>query len=155
MLDKTKLQDVTSKWGKWVSVPSKAFDEKCYRKMLGISYREHKTNKNVWQQVDMLAGCQALLLSTVASYHGSAMSVIMICCRRLYDKEQWICSCRRGRPRKSWKDNVKKWTGQSMSSLLCITDDDRGDGQSSQQMHLSEYPNDARASWVLVSSLMA
>ena len=32
-------------------------------------------------------------------------------------------SCRRGRPRKSWKIKIKEWTGQSMSSLLCIVDD--------------------------------
>ena len=32
-------------------------------------------------------------------------------------------SRRRERPRKSRKDNVKEWTGQSISSLLRITDD--------------------------------
>ena len=32
-------------------------------------------------------------------------------------------SCRRGRPRLLRKDNVKKWTGQSVSSLLHIADD--------------------------------
>ena len=32
--------------------------------------------------------------------------------------------CRRtGRPRKSWKDYIKEWTGQSMSPLLRIADD--------------------------------
>ena len=30
---------------------------------------------------------------------------------------------RRGRPCKSWKDKVKEWTGQLISSLLRITDD--------------------------------
>ena len=29
----------------------------------------------------------------------------------------------RGRLRKLWKNNAKEWTGQSMSSLLCIADD--------------------------------
>ena len=33
--------------------------------MLGISYREHKTNEYVWQQVSILAGSQELLLSTI------------------------------------------------------------------------------------------
>ena len=32
---------------------------------LGISYREHKTNEYVWQQVNILARRQELLLSTV------------------------------------------------------------------------------------------
>ena len=38
---------------------------KCYRRMLGISCREHKTNECVWQQANILAGRQQLLLSTV------------------------------------------------------------------------------------------
>jgi hypothetical protein len=42
-----------------------AFENKCFRRMLGISYREHKTNEYVWQQVSILAGPQELLLSTV------------------------------------------------------------------------------------------
>ena len=29
----------------------------------------------------------------------------------------------RGRPRKSWRDNIKEWTGQSMSPLLRMADD--------------------------------
>ena len=30
--------------------------------------------------------------------------------------------CRRGRSSKSWRDNIKKWTSPSLSSLLRITD---------------------------------
>ena len=33
--------------------------------MLGISYREHKTDRYVWQDVSILAGPQELLLSTI------------------------------------------------------------------------------------------
>ena len=32
-------------------------------------------------------------------------------------------SRRREKPRKSWKNNIKEWTGQSMLSLLVIADD--------------------------------
>ena len=31
-----------------------AVANKCYRRMLGISYTEHKTNEYVWQQVNIL-----------------------------------------------------------------------------------------------------
>ena len=31
----------------------------------------------------------------------------------------------RDRPCKSWKDNIKEWTGQSMSSLLRVAEDRR------------------------------
>ena len=35
-------------------------------------------------------------------------------------------ACHKGRPRKSWKDNIKEWTDQSVSSLLRIADDIAG-----------------------------
>ena len=63
---------------------NQTFENKCYRRMFGILYREHKTNEYVWQQVSIFAGRQELLLS---SYHGSAMSVVMMRCRRSYYKE--------------------------------------------------------------------
>ena len=83
--------------------------------MNGVSYREHKTNECVWQQVNILAGRQEPLLSGTK-------------CRKL----SWFghvyqgtvdSSRRRGRPRKSWRDNVEEWTRHSRSSLLRITDD--------------------------------
>ena len=50
-----------------------------------------------------------------------------------------------------WKDNIKKWTGQSLSSLLTTEVDE----QPSQQGRLLEYPNDARGSRELVISYIA
>ena len=102
-----------------------AFENKCYRSMLGISYREHKTNEYVWQLVDILARRQELLLSTVkrrklswlghVCRHNTLPNIIL---QRRVDGSR-----RRGIPRKSWKDNIKEWTGQSMSSLLRIAAD--------------------------------
>ena len=37
-------------------------ENRCYRRMPGISYREHKTNEYVRQQANILAGRQELLL---------------------------------------------------------------------------------------------
>ena len=85
--------------------------------------------------------------SSIGSCHGSAMSrhdaLPKIVPQRIVDGSR-----RRERHRESWKDNIKKWTGKSMSSLLRMTE---VDGQSPQRMHLSEYPSDAWASRVLVS----
>ncbi len=38
-----------------------AFEHKCFRKLLRLSYTEHKTNEFVWQQVTTYAGSQELL----------------------------------------------------------------------------------------------
>ena len=59
-----------------------AFESKYYRRMLGISYGVHKTNEYVWQ------GHQELLLPTVVSYHGSAMSIVMIMLPKINYEEQ-------------------------------------------------------------------
>ena len=102
-----------------------------------------QTNRG-WQQVDILAGSQERSLShcqpsSVASYNGSAMYVVTIRCRRSHYKEQWMNSRRRGRPRKSWKDN-----GQASRCCNCYASRmTEVDGQSSQRTHLSEHPNDA------------
>ena len=81
--------------------------------------REHKTNKYVWQQVNILAGHQELLLSTVNSYHGLAMSAVMIRCQKSYHRERWKVVV----ADKTARENTKEWTSQSLSSLLHIADD--------------------------------
>ena len=40
------------------------YENKCYRRMLGLLHKEHKTNEYVWQHVSMLTGRQDILLST-------------------------------------------------------------------------------------------
>ena len=60
--------------------------------------------------------------SSVASCHGLAMSVVVIRCRRSCTRTV-DGSRHRGRPRKSRKDNIKEWIGQSMSLFLHIVDD--------------------------------
>ena len=62
------------------------------------------------QQVDILAGRQKLLLSTVASCHGSVMprrdTLPKVMQQGTVDGRH-----RRGRRRKSWKDSIEEWTG--------------------------------------------
>ena len=62
--------------------------------------------------------------SSVARYYGSAMSVVMIHCLRPYNKEQWmVVVAEEDFVNHGRENNVKEWTGQSMSSLLRIADD--------------------------------
>ena len=93
-----------------------AFGCGCNRRMLSIPYIQRITNEYVWQRVDVLGRRQELLLSSVASYYGSVMSVVMICCRRSYNKVRGRDGSRR--PRKSCKDNI-----QEQMSMLCVADD--------------------------------
>ena len=80
---------------------------KCYRRMLGMSYTEHKTNEYVSQQVDILDGRQELSLSTIKrcklSWFGH------VCRHDTLPKQGTVEGSRHvGRLRKSWKDNIKE-----------------------------------------------
>ena len=78
--------------------------------MLGISYKEHKTNEHAWQQVNVTVGRQELLLSTVkrrklpwfghVCRHDTLPKII------LHGTVDY--SCRKGRPRESGRDNIEE-----------------------------------------------
>ncbi len=102
-----------------------AFEHKCFRKLLRISFTEHRTNEYVRQQVTNYAGRQEPLLATVkrrklawyghVSRHGSLSKTIL---QGTVEGKQ-----RRGRPRKSWSDNIRDWTNQPTARLLRMTED--------------------------------
>ena len=75
----------------------------------------------IWQQVNVLARSQAFLMSTIKRRKLSWFGHV---CRHdtlsktILDRTTQ-CSRHRGRPCKSWKNNIKQWTGQSLSLLRC------------------------------------
>ena len=62
-------------------------------------------------------------------------------------------SLRRGGLHKSWRDNIKEWTGQSMLSLLCIADRNRWVTSAAEAS--VGVPKDGWASRVLDNSQIA
>ena len=102
-----------------------AFETKCLRKLLGISYREHKTNEYVLTTVRNLVGPQQPLLATVKrrklawfghlTRHNSLSKTIL--------QGTVEGGRRRGRQRTSWMENVKTWTDMTMQELLSTTTD--------------------------------
>ena len=117
-----------------------AFGNKCHRRMLAISYGKHTTKKYM---CDMSTSspdvrsfnCQP---SSVASYHGSAVCR-MLRCRRSYYREQLMAVV-------ADEDlvNHEKTTSKNGQAGRCrhCCPSRMTDGQSSQQIHLSLYPND-------------
>ena len=102
-----------------------AFENKCLRKLLNIKYYEHKTNQYVLDTIKQLVGNQEPLLTTVkrrklawfghVCRHNTLSKTIM--------QGTTPGSRKRGRPRKSWSDNVKEWTDMKTSELLLATGD--------------------------------
>ena len=97
-----------------------AFENKCLRKLLRISYRDHVTNESVREMVVAYVGPQEPLLATVkrrkltwfghVTRHDSLSKTIL-----QGTVEGWR---RRGRQKKSWIDNIKEWTGMTMHELV-------------------------------------
>ena len=96
------------------------FETKCFRRILGISYKERKTNDFVKEEIHKHAGNQEPLLSTVKSRkmkwfghtvrHTSLAKTIL--------QGTVTGSRKRGRPKKAWIDNIKDWTNSDVPSLL-------------------------------------
>ena len=93
-------------------------------------FRDSATRTNTYecQEINIIAGRRRHPLSTAErrklEWFGHVCrhdSLPKITLQGTAD-DKMICHPR-GRPRKSWRDNIKEWTGQSLSSLLRIADD--------------------------------
>ena len=98
---------------------------KGYRRLLHISWTEHKTNEFVCRKVVDLAGDQESLLSIVkrrklmwfgpVTRHDSLAKTIM---------QGFVEGTRRkGRSRKDWIENIFEWTGCELQNLLRLAED--------------------------------
>lgn len=96
-----------------------AFENKSYRKLLRVSYLEHRTNKDVLQEVEDRAGRQEPLLSVVKrrklSWFGHTTRHEGLCKTVLQGTVKG--QRRRGRQRKKWQDNITEWTGRTIYDL--------------------------------------
>ena len=97
-----------------------AFETKCLRKLLRISYREHKTNQYVKDKVKSLVGPQEPLLATVKRrkllWYGNTTRHNSLCKTILQGTVEG--GRKRGRQRKSWLDNVTEWTELPLQDTL-------------------------------------
>ena len=98
-----------------------AFEMWTYRKMLRLSYTKHKTNE---EALDMLGTAKQLLSNTVKrtwQYFGHLVRQNDIQRQLLEGKTN--CKRSRGRPRITWMDKLKKWTGKSYGQLIRRAED--------------------------------
>ena len=97
------------------------FENKCLRKLLRITYMEHKTNEYVHNKIKILVGPQETLLTTVkrrklqwfghVTRHDTLSKTIL--------QGTLEGGRRRGRPRKSWTDNSTNHLALSFKGCLC------------------------------------
>ena len=98
----------------------RAFEQRCFRRLLGISYKDIITNSEVNNRIRQAIGPFEELLTTVRKRtlkwfghvtRGGGLAKTFL--------QGTVPGKRgRGRPRKNWGDNIRTWTGLGGSDLL-------------------------------------
>ena len=101
---------------------------KCFRRMLGNSWSDRKTNEYVHAKVTALAGPKKPLLTTVkrrklmwfghVTRHNTLPKTVL--------QGTLEGGRRRGRQAKSWMDNIKDWTRMDSPTLIRKAEDRSG-----------------------------
>ncbi|GFS07296.1 endonuclease-reverse transcriptase [Elysia marginata] len=96
------------------------FENKCLRKLIRISYKDHVTSESLRELVVAYVGPQEPLLATVkrrklarfghVTRHDSLSKTVL---QGTVEGKR-----RRGRQKKAWCDNIKEWTGMAMYELV-------------------------------------
>ena len=144
------FMDVRAGSWQWIDPERRiqAFENKCNRRMFGISYRKKTKQTNVYGNRSISSPdvrnlyCQS---SSVAGIHGSAISAVKKRCQKSYNREHYTVDGSRhsGRLCKSWMANIKEWTGQSLSSLVRISDDRSRWAEVGASIEVSKHTNDS------------
>ena len=97
-----------------------ALEMRCFRKLLGISYRDHITNEEVKARIGNAIGPYEDLLTSVKrrklKWYGHVTQSSGLAKTILQGTVQG--GKRRGRQRKQWEDNIKERTGLEWNIIL-------------------------------------
>ena len=97
---------------------------RCFRKLLGISYRDHITNEEVKARIGNAIGPYEDLLTSVKrrklKWYGHVTRLSGLAKTLLQRTVQG--GRRRRRQRKRWEDDIKEWAGLEWNILLRKTE---------------------------------
>ena len=101
-----------------------ATEMRCFRKILGVSYKDHVTNKEIRQRIRQAIGPYEDLLTTVKKrklqWYGHVSRSSGLAKTILQGTVQG--RRKRGRQRKRWEDNIREWTGLTLNDSLRKTE---------------------------------
>lgn len=94
-----------------------AFEMKTLRQMLGISWQEHRTNESILQETgytrELVSNIKKKKLRYVGHVARKNDSLEKLIIEGMVEGKR-----RRGRPRKTWIDDVTQWTGLSIKEMI-------------------------------------
>ena len=98
-----------------------AFEMWMYRRMLKISWTQHKTNEAVLDMMNTKKSIINTIKGRKLSYFGHLIRRDNV--QRLILEGKMIGKRARGRPRVKWTDNIKEWTGLGYSECVRAAQD--------------------------------
>ena len=102
----------------------KAVEMRCFRRLLGISYKDHITNEEVKRRIESEIGPYTDLLTTVKQrklrWYGHVTRSQGLAKTILQGTVEG--GRRRGRQRKRWEDNIREWTGSELAVTLRVAE---------------------------------
>ena len=105
-----------------------ATEMRCYRRLLGISYKDRITNEEVKNRVQQAIGPFESLLSSVKKrklkWYGHTVRSSGLAKTILQGTVRGRRA--RGRPKKRWEDNIQDWTGLRLREALREAEDREG-----------------------------
>ena len=96
---------------------TQAFEVRCYRRLLNISYKDHVTNEEVRRKIQAAMGEYDEILTLVKKRKLRWLSHVSwsfgLTKKIIHGT---VKGKRKGRQKKRWKDNIKEWTGMYFAS---------------------------------------
>ena len=101
-----------------------ATEMRCFRRLLGISYRDHVTNEEMGNRIRQAIGPYEELLAIVKKrkmkWYGHVTRSTGLAKTIMQGTVQG--GRRRGRQRKRWEDNISEWTGLKLSNTVRLAE---------------------------------
>jgi len=87
-----------------------------YRRMLRISWTEHRTNNSILEELEPACRFLADVRRRKLQYFGHVVRADNLCTHVLHGIV--VGKRSRGRPRRRWTDDIKQWTGISVAGCV-------------------------------------
>ena len=102
-----------------------ATEMRCYRRLLGISYKDRITNEEVTKRIRQVIGLWEDLLTTVKKrklkWYGHITRSTGLTTTFLQGTVQG--GRKKGGQKKRWEDNIREWTGLQLSETFRLAED--------------------------------
>ena len=102
---------------------TRAFEMRCYRRLLNISYKHHVTNADVRRKIQAAIGLTLVKkrklrwFGHVSRSSGLAKTILQVTVKG---------KRKSGRQKKGWEDNIKEWTGMEFASSTRVAENRTG-----------------------------